>query len=174
LAGSNALQLALLDSSSAAQKLPSVHVWDVPVRHERLSFSARYDLEDFQPMTRIIARADKGAKLRRIVWPWNVDALLGLQWMGGSQIRIELKEPFYKVVDAAIRLPLCERQRVIVWASFDGAMTELRFDDIERWALKPDRPIPPVRRQEIARIILTECSSPQTSLAEPSRSNTAR
>ena len=112
-----------------------------------------------------------GTELRRNSCPWNVDALLGLQWSGSHQVRIELNEPFYEVVDAAMRLPVCERQRVIVWAAFDGSMTELRFDEVEQWGLKPDRPIPPVRRQELGRIVLIE-SLPSTLSAELSPSNT--
>lgn len=93
--------------------------------------------------------------MNRIGWPWDVDALLALRWPGSDRVRIELKDRFYAVIDAAMRLPEAERGRVVVWAAFDGGMTELGLEEVQLWGRKPDRPVPALAVQQVAHFALT-------------------
>ena len=80
--------------------------------------------------------------MARLVWPWDVDAIFGLEWGVERRVRIELSSRFYLVVDAAMRLPAADRDHAVVWAAFEEGMTELRFPEVERWGMRPDRPLP--------------------------------
>jgi hypothetical protein len=92
--------------------------------------------------------------VHRICWPWKAEALLGLEVKGTQRVRIEHRDVFYCVVDAVMRLPVSERDRVIVWVSLDQQATELRFDDVRQWGERADRPLPRARLQQIAGITL--------------------